>query len=166
MAAEKSVWQAFNELPILARAIIGILITGTVIFSAYKIFQAVKKAKDAKAEKESLGEVKDELQQLLGQGIRQTYPDSQYVAWGNSIADKLNGCIADEAGVIRIIAQLRNNVDWLKLVERFSLKTITGCMLADDRKVALQAAMQWKLSQIGIDSVNKVLKTKGIKYQI
>ena len=163
----KNLWKAYTELPPIARGTIAVVAVGTVAFVGWNIYKAVRAARDSADDKDELNQTRNELDQLQNAGVRQSYPDSQYQTYANGMADALNygrGCLTDGATIAFTISALKNDVDWLKLNQAFGTREIIGCMLAPSQTIGMTAAIKWKVGNYY--DLNKILKNKGIRYQI
>lgn len=167
--AQNVISKSFSELHPVVKNTIWVVGIGVAIYATYKIYKAVQKAKETAKDKASMNQVRDELIQLTSQDIPQSYTDSQYLSWAGTILNKLNstgGCVTDNAGIASIIVKMKNDVDWLKLVEAFGIKTVSGCGFVSDRQVTLQEGLNWKLEQVVVDALNSFLQKRGSKYRI
>ncbi len=169
MNALKTFAADFKNLPPVIRGVMYLIGIGVLGISAYGIYQFVKDAKGKSADKEEANTVVDEVKHLENQGIIPSYPDSQYKSWANIILNALNatgGCFADPITVSSIIGKTKNDVDWLKLVNAFGIKEITGCGFVSNRQCTLQQGMNWKLERPTINILNNFFQNRGSKYRL
>jgi hypothetical protein len=166
MSEHKSLWQAYNDLDGITRAVIALTALAGTVFAVVAVVGVVKNAKDVSGEKQQLNTSKSELKKLNDMGIKQSWPDSQYLTWANNMQDALQGCSIDAISMLNVLGKLNNDADWLKLSEAFGIREVKGCALASNRKVTLQGALSWKLIGDEIENVNAYLKKRGIRYKV
>ena len=153
----------WSELPGVAK----VAIIGGALVGIYISYKAINRAIEVSKEKKGLNTEKDELKQLNNQGIKQSFPDSMYITWADTLKKNLNGCTNDPLLIIGVITKMKNDADWLKLVEAFGTTQVEGCMLASNRTVSLQAALNWKLDTVYVKMLNdQWFKAKGSKYRL
>ena len=183
--------QAYNyykELPPWAK---GVAIVGglfVVYLAGTAVLRKLKQAKDARESREGLRESEAERRRLQGTGIRASYPASQYTTWANSIEQAFDGC--DPTGqltwgadsplgavsfwsssgykVATILAQLKNDLDYLNLTTAWGIRTYDACgwFTGNVTDVDFAKAVADELSAREISNLNEILKKKGITYKL
>lgn len=181
---QDKVYKFYKELPSWAKGVIVVGGAAVVYFTATRIFRNIKNARNQKDAKKTQSEVKSELAQLQQQGIKKSYPDSQYNSWADRIQKQFDGIdwkqnwfdkdvpiIGQWSGsgksVAEIFKQLKNNVDFLALVAAYGIRTYDQAgVFTGDFTGNLYQAIQDELDKGEIDALNALLKKKGITYQI
>lgn len=138
----------------------GILIALGVVgvgFAVYKINKFIEKQKQNAKATTNLNTQGDELHQLFSQGIKPTYPQSQYNTWANMIAQQLNGCYYSFNDIWNVINKIKNDADFLMLAQAFGSRTSKGCMLASDFTGGLADSLHWKLFYFDYARLNNYL---------
>lgn len=181
---QDKVYNFYKELPPWAKGVIVVGGAAVVYFTATRIFRNIKNARNKRDAKKTQSEVKSELAQLQQQGIKKSYPDSQYNAWADKIEKQFDGIdwkqnwfdkdvpiIGQWSGsgksVAEIFKQLKNNVDLLALVAAYGVRTYDQAgVFTGDFTGNLYQAIQDELDKGEIDALNALLKKKGITYQV
>ena len=88
---QDKVYNFYKELPPWAKGVIVVGGAAVVYFTATRIFRNIKNARNKRDAKKTQSEVKSELAQLQQQGIKKSYPDSQYNAWADKIEKQFDG---------------------------------------------------------------------------
>ena len=181
---KNAVYEYYKELPSWAKG--AIVVGGAVVIylTATRIIRSIKNAKNQKDERKTQAEVKSELAELQKQGVKKSYPDSQYNAWADKIEKQFDGVdwkqnwfdkdvpiIGQWSGsgksVAEIFKQLKNNADFLALVSAYGIRTYDQAgIFTGDFTGNLYQAIQDELDKGEIDALNAVLKKKGITYQV
>ena len=181
---QDKVYNFQKELPPWAKGVIVVGGAAVVYFTATRIFRNIKNARNKRDAKKTQSEVKSELAQLQQQGIKKSYPDSQYNAWADKIEKQFDGIdwkqnwfdkdvpiIGQWSGsgksVAEIFKQLKNNTDLLALVAAYGVRTYDQAgVFTGDFTGNLYQAIQDELDKGEIDALNALLKKKGITYQV
>lgn len=181
---QDKVYNFYKELPPWAKGVIVVGGAAVVYFTATRIFRNIKNARNKRDAKKTQSEVKSELAQLQQQGIKKSYPDSQYNAWADKIEKQFDGIdwkqnwfdkdvpiIGQWSGsgksVAEIFKQLKNNADLLALVAAYGVRTYDQAgVFTGDFTGNLYQAIQDELDKGEIDALNALLRKKAITYQV
>jgi len=154
----KSFQEAF-----LARPFTWTLVIGIGAFALYRIGKAVAqglKPKPPTTEEE----IKDEVQELE-RTLKPTYANSQYPGFANQMYAARHGNNVfgtDEDTIYRVLAQMKNNLDFAKLVEAFGKRRLSFSLTQGD----LIAFLSDELSDSEVAACNSILAGNGIKYRV
>jgi hypothetical protein len=156
----------FEGLPGWAKGVVAITVVGAAALGAYVLYKKISKIGSKKDYKDT---VKDANQELvdLSKIERQTYPDSQYSGWANSIFNLINGCdmYKNDGAIAQILVQLKNTTDYLKLVKAFGVRTIDGCW-SDDYTADLPTVLKKEMQESAISVINGYFAKVRIKNRI
>ena len=169
------VFQYYQELPPWAK---GVVIVGglavTYIFAS-QIVSAIRRKKDEKKQLLEIGSANNDLSVLAKNGIKPTLSKSSLEAMSSAIIDAVNGCGTSNDKVNAQFQKLNNDADMLAFITTFGLRKKQRCLFSDDAResftsqytpaMTLSAHLQSDLSQGDINSVNKILAGKKIKYR-
>jgi hypothetical protein len=162
---ESKVYQYYKELPPWAKGVV-VIGVGVAAWTVYtRITSTLKNKKSQKESKEVIKYSNDEITKLNKEGVRQSYSDTQYKIWADAAFSCYSGwgtCTGDT-----IFINMKNDVDVLKLIQAFGVRTIPSGMLnpAPDFTGSLPSVMRDELSGSDLSSINRLLAKKGIKYQ-
>lgn len=99
-----------------------------------------------------------------------TYPDSQYFAFANRLEQAMFDWGTDEAAILDVFNQLKNNADYLALKSAFGVRDYTGGIVPYipliSPKLSLEGWLQEELSSSYINEINTMLYNKGITYRV
>jgi preprotein translocase subunit YajC len=163
------VYQVYKELPAWAK---GVTVVGGLTVVYIFASQVVKKIREQAANKQNQQAVesaKDEIKVLQQQGMKATITKAQADAMADEIVNAYKGAdlLLQSAGVTtRVFNKLNNDIDFLLLKSSFGVRTYPDAFWGNVSNVTLEAAIQNELFNTTIDSLNKILKKKGIKYTI
>ena len=156
-----------SSLPLGVKIAIGVGIVVVALIIAKKVKKFVSKTGSVIEDKTTLNTQSSEINQLKDAGIKQTYPDSQYRTWADTIYNNVSGCNNDYSLIpLNIIKRLVNDVDWIKLSKEFGTRDVKGCGFASNRQCTLPVALNWKLSDDSLALINLILKSRSSKYRI
>lgn len=121
----------FNSLSPLVRNIIILILFLIFVFFVYRIFKYFKDLADEKNFKNTVNDAESELKKLL-KTQRPNYPDSSYSGWANQLQLLVEGCDFDTntPDVLAIFTNIKNDVDYLKLLTAFGVRDIDECGFA------------------------------------
>lgn len=163
--AAKKLYDYYEKLPSWGKGIV-VVGVGVAAWTIYnRIYLAIKRSKTEKESKEVVNATISELNRLQKQGIIPSYPEAQFKVWADAAYSCYAGwgtCSGDT-----IFVNLKNDADVLKLIQAFGVRTIPSGQWnpAPDLTGSLPAVMRDELSNSEINSINKTLAKKGIKYQ-
>lgn len=167
--AQSQVLKTFNSLPNWSKGVLAIggVLIGYVIYT--RIRNSLNAAKDAKSANASVSAGETDLRNLQNKGVNPTITNSQASALAESIVKQFTGAdiLLQSYGVVeRAFKQLNNNADFLLLKKAFGVRTYDDAFFGQVKNVTLESAIQDELTNGSIESLNKILKSKGITYQI
>lgn len=172
--------QAFTywkSLPPWAKGVTAIVSVGVVVYSAALIRKGIKKAVDTGKEAKAVKDAQNDLSVLQKQGQHQSYQNGQYTAWADKIEVQFSGCdysvgassigvLTDSGKVLMdIVKQLKNDVDFLKLISAYNVRTYDQCGLwpfAGNFTGSLYQAVSDELNESEIKIINDQLSKQGI----
>jgi hypothetical protein len=136
----------------------GYILLAGMGYAGYKIYQWYQKQKLESQIEEKVAEIKA----YNKAGVIASFPDNQYVSWGNLINDELNSSFGiDEDKIFNIFRQLKNIVDLYKL--QGAVTYTEGLVWKQTR--TLDQALAYYLYDSDIDIINKILSSKNINYK-
>jgi len=154
MNVNKDISNAWNDIPSPIRGgiyLVGIGIVGFIGYRFYKKWQI-----DSKAE-----QIKNDIEAYAKAGIKQSYVDSQYKSWHDTILKEGEALNTDENKIYAIFRAMKNEVDLLKLQEY----TYDWGLLFKYNDTLQDYLTKNVLDTDEIDQVNLILKAKRINYQ-
>jgi hypothetical protein len=175
---ESTIYKYYKDLPSWAKgvAIIGGLAMGYALVTTIynKVNDLNNKAKQEKEVNTADAELRKEQQ--AGRG--QTLSNSSLEAMSSAIVEASNGCGSEEDIIVAQFDNLQNEADMLAFVKIFGLRDKLRCPFSDDAYgdkwcllscrtpvMSLSSMLYSELSQGWIDTLNKKLGQKGIKYR-
>ena len=168
--ANSGAYKVYSELPAWAKGVVVIGGIAIVYFTGRTIYKSIAKKAQSKKDSQTVRDVKDEIRDNQNQGKRQSYPDSQYKAWADSIEKAFDGCDPFETAqntINRAVRELKNNTDWLKLVDAYGVRTYDQCGLWTGNFTGnLYSAISDELDSAEKSYINKLLSERNISYKV
>jgi hypothetical protein len=172
--ANNKVYDYYKDLPAWAKGVVIVGGVAVVVFVGMKIGKAVFPSEKKRKEKELEEDLKDDIKEFEEKGQRQTYPDSSYLAFANTIYDSVRYCAGDDYGnVVDTCRKMMNDVDVAKLQKAYGTRQRYCFGLPQGDKLDLFSTIQAELGQewAGLTSyrvkqINEDWAKKGIKYRI
>lgn len=157
--AEKSgiVKEIATGLPAWAK---GIIAVGVIGGGAYLIYKVFKKGKDILKPDEAKKDVKE----LEKAGQIASYMDAQYIGFADAIyAARAGNNIfgTDEDAIYAVFMRMKNDLDIAKLITAFGVRRLSYSF----QESTLGGFLKDDLDSEEIDTINTILKKKGISYQ-
>lgn len=186
--------QIFSELPPMARGIIAVALIGGAGFLVYRIYKEIQKNQSLAGAKKEGDAVKSELNTLNSNpSTKATLNQAQLAGLANKIHAAMDGYGTDNKAILAAMAQLKNDADVLGLISAYGVRKISSGSLnpAPNFEGTLTAALTEEVPQtgygvlnyallavnpiagvaainngdIGVNSINKLLEQKKIKYR-
>lgn len=111
----------------------------------------------------TVAQAKNEVNRLVAQGVKPTYPDSSYSQYANAIYSAgFNTIGTDENTIYDIFKKMQNDLDVAKLIAAFGEQRVEFSF----QSLPLGAWLRTELSASEMQVVNKILSDKKIKYQL
>jgi hypothetical protein len=168
----------YHDLPPWAKGVVVIIGVGSLVYAGVLIRNGIRKAVDHGKEAKSVKDAQADLAELKSQGMKQTYQDGQYTAWADKIEVQFSGCdysmgqdvigltlTASGKTLSDIVKLLKNDVDFLKLVSAYGVRTYDQCgtwPFSGNFTGSLFQAVSDELDEIEIKSINEQLQKQGI----
>lgn len=172
-------FEYYKELPGWAKGVVFIGGIGVVYIFSSQIIKKIKKDAEQRKAMEDIVTQKGELKNLLGTGMRLSYPISQYTAWANSLESQFSGCDVSIVTYVApsflsysgkklysVIDALKNDADMLQLQVSWGIREYDACGLWNGNvKGTLSYCVNDELDEVEVKAINTLLTKKGIKYQ-
>ena len=185
---KNKLYQYWKDLPPWAKGVITVGGLAVTYFAVRGIWKKIKSSADFEKARKTQKEFKTDLSQFIKEGIKPSYPASQYKAWADQIQTQFAGCdwqnnvfdmsdpVFGWAGtysgsgkkLVQIIKELKNNSDFASLVDAYGIRKYDQCgfwPFATDFTGNLHKAVQDELDTGEINGINKLLAKKGITYK-
>ena len=173
--AKANVFEFYKELPPWAKGVVVIGGLGLAYITIRQIVDRVNRMARERKQMEEISAAQTDLQTLGRRGVVPSLSKSALESISAAIVDAVNGCGTDMTKIKTQIGKLENEADVLALIQQFGLRKKARCTFSDDPRedfwsnmtppLSLTAHLQSDLSAGDINSLNKILSNKGIKYQ-
>lgn len=168
-------FQYYKELPAWAKGVVVIGGIAAIYVVGSQIVKAIKRGQDQRKQQEEIDAAKQDMDALAKSGVKPTLSKSNYESISSAIIDAVNGCGTSMSKIKSQMSKLSNDADVLALITVFGLRKKQRCVFSDDPRedfwsdmtppMSLTAHLQSDLSNSDINDINKLLASKGIKYQ-
>ncbi len=153
----------FQGLPAWAKGLIAVII---LIFFIVVIWVIYKNTKGKGQDTIDVRDVNEDLDAMIKNGVKPSYPDSQYAGWSAKLADAFSGCGTTYGSILSVMMNMKNRVDVLKLISIYGIRKYDACGLGNgDNEYSLPRAMESELDTEEMNQVNLILAGKGINYK-
>jgi len=155
-----------------------LVLLGAGGFGLYKLFTKKPSKNDVKGSAQYLETVKsvvnkgikDNQSKPPGQKDEQkllTLPLIQYTQLATTLQIAMQGTGTNESAILRVMNQLSTNSDVLMLIQAFGMKTLSNNPLGfGGTNLNLIGWLNEELSESDIKDVNKLLRSRGITFQL
>lgn len=132
---------------VFAKPFTWLVIAGVAVYFGSRLIKKLTAARP-------IEDVKDDVTKLRRTQVP-NYTDGQYNQFGQVLYTAMKGLGTDEDAIFRVFGYMRNDIDVAKLIVAFGVKDndTLGAWLQDD------------LSSADMAKINRILSSKGIKYQ-
>jgi len=175
---ESTIYKYYKDLPSWAK---GVVIVGTLAMGyavVTKVYNTITDANNRKKQEKEINTADAELRNEQQAGRGQTLSNSSLEAMSSAIVEAANGCGTYEDIIVSQFDNLQNEADMLAFVKIFGLRDKLRCPFSNDAygdkwcilscrtpTMSLSSMLYSELSQGWIDTLNKKLGQKGIKYR-
>jgi hypothetical protein len=155
--------QSFLDLPPWAK---GIVAVAAVVAAGIVIYKVTQKFGDV--EEADKKEGRDILDELAKEGKKKpaSYADSQYKTFANTIETAGFDTGTDEEAIYSVFRKLKNNTDYLKLLNAWGTPNRKVYEWGIGRNMTLPQFIHWEMNDIESRKVNQILASKGITYRV
>jgi hypothetical protein len=167
------VYDYYKELPSWAKGVVVVGVLGVTYIFASQIIRKIKENAQRSKLEQSVNDAKEELNALVKSGVKPTITKSQADAYVDKIISQFKNAdllLQSYPTIKSVFEGLKNNADYLLLKQQFGLRTYNDAFNLfgwnQVKNVTLEAAIQDELTQGRIDSLNKILASKGITYRV
>lgn len=186
--AQNKVLGFWNGLPTWAKGVIAVGGLSIIYFTSRSIVKSINAKKRREDSKKAVSNAEADKKELVRNGIRASFSQTQYQTWANSIQKSFEGC--DPFGEITwgadsplgavsfwsksgynvaiIFNQLKNNLDFVSLMTAWGVRSYDDCGwgTGDVENVDLVQAITDELNSGERRDLNKILAKKGITYKV
>jgi hypothetical protein len=155
--------KSFLGLPPWAKGVVAIAVVAAAGYAFYKLTQKLGEIEEADS-KES-GEVISEIEKESKKKPA-SYADSQYRTFANSIETAGFDLGTDEAAIYSTFRKLKNNTDYLKLLNAWGKPNRKVYEWGVGRSMTLPQYIRWEMDDSEVKKVNDILKSKSITYRV
>jgi len=162
--------------PGITKGIRSTLITVGALGLGYILYRQWQKNKEIAKANQASGQADNELSQLLSQGIRPSYDDSQYTVFVDQLVQAMTGCGTDESAIYGVFGYVKNAADIRKLIIAFGVQYYQPCAWTSPISYAqwqlndhafggsLATWLGYDLSSSEIGKINSILASNGVNY--
>jgi hypothetical protein len=156
----------FKDLPQWSKGVIAVIAVGGVALIGYTVYKKISKTQQTKDAEESLRDVNKDII-TLSKTQKPSFIQAQYGAFGDSLFEAMSGFGTDNSAIEEIFGKMKNTLDVLKLVQAFGIRIYSDDRLFffNTKEMNLNQWISAELSNNEKNKLNKVLASKGIKYQ-
>ena len=160
--------EVYFNLDPRVRLFVQVVGVAVATYAVYRIVKAVKQYGEDQANRTENQSTANELQQLnQNPSTKQKITNAQAQAYANKLFASMNGKGTYENEIVAVFYKLFNDADFLALQKAFGTKTIESrTYFVDDFRGTMTQCLTDELNQDYLDKINKILKSKKIKYRV
>jgi hypothetical protein len=155
--------KSFLGLPSWAKGVVAIAVVGVVGYAIYKVTQKIGDVEEAdkKEDRDIVSEIEKESKKKPA-----SYADSQYKTFANTIETAGFDTGTDEEAIYSTFRKLKNNTDYLKLLNAWGTPNRKVYEWGVGRNMTLPQFIHWEMNDSEVRKVNQILASKGITYRV
>jgi len=170
----------FSGLPMWAKGVIAIAVTGTLVFVGYKVYKKINVSEEDKEEKErnekeSVEQKKEEKK--IAKKVTPSFRESEYIAYADTLFNLYNGCVVDTKTWLEeltkaadILMRMKNDLDVSKLITAYGTRqrTCAGFNIKgkDSLMVTIKSALSTPIFSKMKKNINGNWANKFITYRV
>jgi len=155
--------KSFLGLPPWAKGVVAVVAIGAAGYAIYKVTQMLNG--DDEQDAKETGEVQLEIERESKKKPA-SYADSQYRTFANTIETAGFDTGTDEAAIYSTFRKLKNNTDYLKLLNAWGKPNRKVYEWGVGRNMTLPQYIRWEMNDSEVKKVNDILQSKGITYRV
>jgi len=155
--------KSFLGLPPWAKGVVAVVAIGAAGYAIYKVTQMLNG--DDEQDAKETGEVQLEIERESKKKPA-SYADSQYRTFANTIETAGFDTGTDEDAIYSTFRKLKNNTDYLKLLNAWGKPNRKVYEWGVGRNMTLPQYIRWEMNDSEVKKVNDILKSKGITYRV
>jgi hypothetical protein len=155
--------KSFLGLPPWAKGVVAVVAIGAAAYAIYKVTQMLNG--DDEQDAKETGEVQLEIERESKKKPA-SYADSQYRTFANTIETAGFDVGTDEAAIYSTFRKLKNNTDYLKLLNAWGKPNRKVYEWGVGRNMTLPQYIRWEMNDSEVKKVNDILQSKGITYRV
>jgi len=169
-----NLYKYYKDLPGWAKGVTAVAGVAAAGFIGYKLYRIVFPTASEKKSQEFVKTIKDDISQFKAKGMNQSYPDSQYTTYANSVYNGMRYAIGDDyATVEEILKKMQNDLDVALLIDAFGIRQnfAFGVPTGDPVDMVTMVKSELGNEYLGltdyrVQRINRDWQTKGITYKI
>ena len=173
--AENTVYKFYKDLPPWAKGVVVVGAGLVVYIVGRQVWKLVKpKSAQEQSNKQILQGAGQDVRDFEKQGQKQSYTNTQYEQFANTIYNGMRYCVGDDYGTVELtLKKMNNNVDVAKLIQAFGSRQDYCFGIPASGKLDLftyvqkELGAEWGgLTNYRVRNVNADWARKGITYKI
>lgn len=169
---QNKVYQYYTELPQWAKGVVVVGLTGVVVLAGFKIYKKFNPSKGEKDERKFMDDIDNDVKRFKAAGESQTFPDSAYMQFANTVYDGMRYAVGDDYGsVVDTCKKMMTNLDVALLIQAFGVRQNYVFGIPAGTPMDMLTFIKdelgnefWFIDRIG--KINSDWNAKGIKYRI
>lgn len=168
------VYKFYKDLPPWAKGVVVVGGSLAAFLVLKRVYSALFPTEKQKQNRQLLQNVNSEISSYQNNGVRASYPDSQYETIANTIYNSMRYAAGDDYATVELkLKEMKNNLDVAKLIKAFGKRQDYFFGIPTGDPMDLFTYVQKELgndyaglTNYRVKNVNADWKKKGITYQI
>lgn len=171
---QNKVYTYYKELPSWGKGVVVIGVGVVAFLVGRKIYKVAFPSAEEKKGRQMLTNVNQDIRTNISKGLKQTFSDSNYDAFANTIYNGMRYAVGDDYGTVEAtLKKMMNDLDVAKLIKTFGVRQNYIFGIPKGNAVDLFTMVQeelgneyFGLTNYRIKNINSDWKKKGITYQL
>lgn len=167
-------WEGYMSLHVIARSAIALGAAYCVFVVGQKAYHAIWPTDKEKLNRQLQKNIDSEIKNAQNAGLRQSYDESQYITFANTIYNGMRYAVGDNYGSVEdTLKKMKNNLDVALLIKAFGVRQNFFFGLPSGSAMDLFTFVQNELgndyggiTDYRVTRVNADWEAKGITYKI
>lgn len=173
MSNVNNIYKYYKDLPGWAKGVTAVAVVTAAGFIGFKLYKVAFPSASQRKSQEFIKAINSDIDKFIYQGIKPSYPATQYKAYANTVYDGMRYAIGDDySSVEEIMKKMQNNLDVALLIDSFGIKQNmafgipTGDPVDMITMIKTELGNEYFLTDYRVQSINRDWQSKGITYKI
>lgn len=163
----------YKDLPEWAKGVVVVGGLGLVGIVGYKAYRLIFPSESQKKSQLLLNTIDADIAKLKASGLRESYPNADYLTSANTIYEAMRYCAGDSySTVVSVCKKMMNDLDVALLMKAFGTKQNycfgidAGAPMDLFSFIQRELGTEWLLFDWKIQEINRNWSSKGITYRL
>jgi len=168
-----NLYKYYKDLPGWAKGVTAVAGVAAAGFIGFKLYKALFPSSAQRNSQQFIKSITSDIDKFRSKGMQQSYPDTQYKAYANSVYDVMRYAVGDEYGAVEeIMKKMQNDIDVALLIDAFGIRQNYAFGIPNGDPIDMITMIKNELGNeyffldYRVQRINRDWQTKGITYKI